>query len=220
MSVYSDVQTLIGEVNGETYYTSTHLCNAINEATLYIYGRMKHKLITASISFGPGSDIVTIPSTVYISQTLTYDNKVWFPTTYARLEQYDAYWKLATTGQPRWFVLHEWNKIRCWPSPDTMYTFTLNGIEYPNEIDGSTVTDIVDNTFVKNAIVYRACANLVEHDFPQMADYYYAQSEENLHKGLVEKRNNLSHNIRRLRPGTLFTNAQSGSIRLGKRINY
>ena len=220
MSIYSEVKTLIGEPSGATYYTNAHICHAINEASLNIYAQLRSKHITASLTFGVGTSTVSIPSTIMIPRWIEYANHQWFPTTYARLEQYNQYWRTEGATRPSWFVLTDWNHLRCWPEPDTAYTFTLHGVPYPTEIDGSSVLDITDSSAIKSAIVYRTVGNLVEHDFPQLADYYFAESQQFLHEARIAFRNQQSHNIKRLMPGTAFTNAQSGSIRIGSRMKH
>ena len=218
MSLYSDVRTLIGEVTTPVYFTLAHVCDAINEAILGVYTKTRHKSTSTTITFGVGASVVAIPTSIMIPQKLEYNSKSWFPTTFARLEQHNQYWREASAAQPRWVVLRDWNHLQCWPDPDTTYTFTIYGCPYPAEIDGSAVVDISDSSQIKNAIMYRAAASLVEHDFPQSADYFRVESERNLLDFNISNRNKQSHNIRRLRPGVLFTNAQSGSIKLGQRM--
>jgi hypothetical protein len=220
MSVYSDVKTLIGEPSGATYYTNAHICHAINEAELNVYMQLRNKHTSASLTFGVGVSTVVIPSTIMIPKWIEYGGHQWFPTTYARLEQYNQYWRTEGTTRPSWFVLTDWNHLRCWPDPDATYNFTLHGVPYPDEVDGSTTLETVDSPFVKSAIAYRAVANLVEHDFPQLAAYYFNEAQEYLMKAKINFRDQQSHNLKRLQPGTVFTNAQSGSILLGSRMKH
>jgi len=218
MSLISDIKELLDETGTATFWTAQHIADAANRAQMDVWARVRHDLVSVVLSVDINDDIVLIPSTILIPLYITLNNKKYFPTTHAKLEQEDRKWRAAAQGYPKWFVVWDAGHFRVWPRPNSLYEFELIGVQYPPTELTDAVLDITAPTLLKQSITHLAAAELVEFSRPQLADAWRAESialELNFKKLL---RNRDTHRITRLRPASRVGHAGAGVISIGK--NY
>lgn len=151
------------------------------------------------------------------------DQKYWI-TDRSKLEQYNNNWKQFTPALPRWFVLWDAFHIRCFPSPDQNYAFTLYGVPWGTEV-GTSTEDITADPILKLAIAYKAAANILETTRPDTADAYMRESAELLNRYRIRLRNANTNNMRRMKPGVgastsdITIAANKGVIKIGRRLS-
>jgi hypothetical protein len=214
------VQETIDESGAGVFWPVQTVCDAINDAILEVLPIAFFPQTNTTITFIQGDDIVAWPNTTITwPQYLEYAGQTYFPTSHAQLERYDRWWRNAGQSQPRFFVLWDEAHLRIWPSPDKTYVFNIWGPAWPTEITTSVndITTLPD--LLRQALAFRACTRLFQYTRPDLAEAFMKEAEE--HEALWRKtwRRFQSHNIKRLRPGTGFTAAQSGSVRIGRRMD-
>jgi hypothetical protein len=213
-NIVADVQRLLADAG--VFWSDSHVCDAVNDVQLQLAAITRHQLVSVDLVIPAGALLVDIPVTVYIPQTLRFNNEVYFPTTHARLEQHSRNWRSATTGRPSWFVLWDAEHFRPFPVANQEYTFQLTGVAWPQEVLVVNPTITADRTF-KLAIANMAAGQLLRYTRPDLAEAYEAEALEALRRFKSTLGRQQSHNLKRVRPGTAFTAAQSGSIKLGSR---
>lgn len=220
LGLLTDVQTIIDETGAAVFWPLQTVCDAINDAVLEMMPIAFMPTTSTTLTLNLNDDIVAWPSNIIAwPQYLEYAGQTYFPTSHAQLERYDRNWRNAFRSQPRFFVLWGESHLRVWPQPDQTYNFTIWGPAWPTEIT-PLVTDIPTlPDSLRQALAFRAAARLFQYTRSDLADAYMKEAEE--YEALWRKtwRRFQSHNIKRLRPGTGFTAAQSGSIRIGKRMD-
>jgi hypothetical protein len=162
-----------------------------------------------------GQSLIAIPSTIMIPKYLLYNNRKYFITTHAKLEQYDNKWLTTPTAFPIHWLLRDAFYLRPYPRPDQEYIFTMWGVPWPTEVTAS-VLDITAPRNLKQAIAHKAAALLFEHTRPDLTDVMTKESEEFLMRYRTQLRNQHSHNISRIRPGNRLSTAQRGTVRIGQ----
>lgn len=215
MSIVSDVQELVNDTG--VFYPIDQVYDAVNEAQLQLYAQTKWATTTATLGLNTNDDLVVIPSSVLIPQYLEYNTQRYFPTSHAKIEEYNRKWRLEPIGRPIFFVLWDAEHFRVWPRPDKTYDFLLTGIGWPAEISAGNTTITADRTY-QSAVAFRAASILVEFLRPDLADFFESECQDALTRFKHTLRNAQSHNIRQLRPGTKFTVASHGVVRVGKNM--
>jgi hypothetical protein len=218
MSVITDIRTLLDERSSAVFWTDQHIYDAANQAQLDIYASLKAQQGSAVMSLNSGQDIVSIPPTIMIPQYIEFNNKTYFPTTHAKLEQWNRAWRGEALAQPKWFVLWDWEHFRVWPRPDQGYDFTLWGVTWPSEFSASNESITADRV-LQAAIAFRAASYLLELTQPLLAAEMARESAEYETRYKTRLRNRQSHRPTALKPGTAFTAAQSGVISLGRKFS-
>lgn len=214
MSAVVFVQTMINDVG--VFWPIQTVLDSLNEAQLHLYAETRWAITTQTMNLGSGVDIIPIPSGMIIPKWIEGTNLLYnpsvkqrmFPTTQRQLETYLRTWKGDSLGQPLYFALWDATHWRCFPRPDGLgsgpggtYPMTVFGIGIPNEI-ADTVTDLIGPFNYTQAVLHYAAALLLELTRPDIADTFIAQANEHVLAFKKRIRNNLSHNIRTLTPGT------------------
>lgn len=214
MSVFNDLNILLAELGGGVFWPNEYLYDALNEALLEVWVKTRPQYVSATLGLVANDDRVAIPSTIMVPRFVLRDNLRYFVTTHAKLEQFDRSWKSNATGVPKHFVLWDAETLRVFPRPNGSYTFVVWGIGWPTEFSSSNQDLSVDRR-LKDAIVKRAGATVVEYVHPGAAEVLRAEAEqlENMYK--ISRRNAFGHVLHQLRPGTRLTAAQSGVIDIG-----
>jgi hypothetical protein len=217
MSLFTDIKTLLDEPGTGVFWTDADVYDAANEAALEVWASTKWQVTTATLTCTTSADLVALPCEIFIPQYYlgTYGKQ--FITSHAQAENWSREWKLAAPAYPRHLVIWDAEHLRPIPKPDATYTFTLVGLSWPTEISASNL-DLTAAANLKHAIMLRAASELLEHTLPDLADTMYNESIEAELAFKEQLRNQQSHNIRRLKPGSLFQRAQGGSIRLGQKL--
>ena len=219
MSVVSDVREMIGEASA-AFYTDQQVYDAINETQMDMWMGSKWLVTTATLTTTASAEFAAIPTDVMIPQYVEKDGRKWFPTTMARLEQWDPQWHAELPAQPQWFVLWDATTFRMGPKPDATYTFHVVGPAWPPTEVTSTSTDLTIPDLLYRAIVHRAAASIMEYTQPQLADVLAKEAKDLEHSWEMELRNAQSHNIWQLKPGNRMSNAQAGNIRSGRKFPW
>lgn len=209
MGIISQVQILLND-NG-VFWPFLQVLDAVNEAQLWAYAQTKWQRTPFSLSLVAGTDLFTLPTGVVIpgwietaipsTDGLTTSHTRGFPTTQRELEHFLRTWRGQQPDVPRYFVIWDAYTLRLFPRPDKAYNYTLWGVSYPTEIT-SDVT-LGGPELYQLAVQNMAAALLFEATRPDLADVYMGMAEEQIVKVKVQLRNQQSHNIRRLRPGSV-----------------
>lgn len=219
-TILAEVEQLINESGGSVWWTAAQVNDAINQSLVDIWANLKWNIVNTPFTVTTGSgDIFAFDNThIMIPQFFLIQNIKMFLTNQDELENWSRRWKMETPGQPYWFVLWDESHFRVFPTPDATYTFDLWGVPWPPEFSNEA-TDIAVDPMLRHAIVFRACANLMEFTQPQLADVFMQDSMK--HEGLYSShlRKQLGVNISRLRPttGAGWVQAQFGDIRVGRK---
>jgi len=230
---------------GDIFWPAQQLYDCGNEVLIDMwsaFGRQNTPIQLTNTDFvvSSGTDIfpynataIMIPSYVVLNTTTssgaasqTIDQRYW-TSDITKLEQWSNNWRQNIPAQPKWFLTWDAFHLRCFPSPDQTYTFTLFGVPWPTELSTGT-EDITADPVFKLAVAYKAAANVLEYSRPDTADSYLKESEELLNRYRIRLRNQETNNMRRFRPvvaapggqGTDLTMAATkGVIRIGRRTN-
>ena len=211
MTIVEELQILLDESGGSTFWTADHLYDALNYANLINWINTKRVLLATPLIVEAGSNYIDIPPEILIPQYVQDDEKKYFTTTLAKLERYSPTWKTQPAGVPQYFIRFGVEKLRPWPTPDLDYRYTLVGLGWPTELS-STNDDLTAPALCRQAIVYRAASSLMEFTNPNLADVFANEAEDAEHKHTLQHRNHFSHNIRSIRPANRFNRQQSGNI--------
>jgi len=214
MSSINTIRTYINDPDG-IIFPDNYLYDCINDTLLDMYSDTKPETTSATLTLNTDDDIVSIPPAIMIPQQVIYDNKPYYITTQAELERWSRTWRTADQAQPRWFIRFDHNRIRVWPRPDQLYSMTVWGIGWPDEIT-STNTVIDDDSRWRQAVEHKTASKLLELSRPDLAEIHEKAYQENRHGYVINQRNNQGHNIRQLKPATRNNTAQIGSIRVGR----
>lgn len=217
MSLISDVQIQINESGGAIWWTLPQVVDAINVALLDTWGLIRYAIATSTITTTASNALVGFDSgTIMIPQWIQNNNLKLFPTTYAMLEDWNHNWLNETPATPQWYVQWDAQNIRLWPPPDSTYTFIMYGTPWPPLVSvGSPDISGLD-PHLRNVIIHRATAYLLEETQPQLADGYYAEAEEHQKRFWRQIRNMGGDNTLRLMPGKGWVLARSGDVKLGR----
>lgn len=214
MSSINTIRTYINDPDG-IIFPDNYLYDCINDTLLDLFSDTKPETTSATLTLNTDDDIVSIPPAIMIPQQVVYNNKPYYITTQAELERWSRTWRTADKAQPRWFIRFDHNRIRVWPRPDQLYSMTLWGIGWPDEIS-STNTSIDDDSRWRQAIEHKTASKLLELSRPDLAEIHEKAYQENRHGYIINQRNNQGHNIRQLKPATRNNMAQIGSIQVGR----
>lgn len=215
MSLVSDVQELLDETGVGTFWPKAHIYDACNQAQLDVWAKSHHDTVTSTLTLSNNSDLVAIPTGVYIPLYLTRSNTVYWPTTQARLEQHDREWKKVGKAAPKWFVMWDQETFRVFPKSDATYNFVLWGVRYPpTEVSGSA-EDITAPSLIKQAVASTAAGLLTMETRPDLSEGFLDQAKDLLQQFMVQRRNLGGHRIWRLRPGMREDVAAAGNIDVG-----
>lgn len=223
MSLVSEIRILIDEQSGGVFWTDSQVYNAANEAQIDVWAASGWDTIKTNFIVNPGDDLVAYDPVLMIPQYFLLNNKKYFPTTMAKLEQYDRQWKGTNRQQPKWFAQFDHTRFRVFPSPDAIYSFDLWGLRYPPTEISALALDITAPELVRRAVMYRAVARLTLATRPDIAAMMTTQAMEAINNWNIRIRNRQSNKIVRVYPGVdrrmhLQHRAQSGVIKLGR--NY
>lgn len=217
MSLFSEIKIMIDEPGEGVFWTDSQVYDAANEAMLEMWAVGKYQISTATLTATAGADLIDLPCTLMIPQYFVGTGGKYFMTTHAQTENWLREWKLQARGYPKHLILWDTEHVRPVPSPDQTYTYQMVGLSWPTEINALN-QDLIAPRQLKYAIVLKAASNLVESTLPDLADAWHkeALNAEADHRRIT--RNSQSHNIGRLRPGTTFTQAQQGNLKVGMRF--
>ena len=219
MSLVSDIQQAVDETSGAVFWSTDQIYDAANAAILDAFTITRHEFVLATMTVTAEADLVDIPATIMIPQYILGTDGKYFPTTQAKLEQENRAWRGTALGQTKFFVLWDIEHFRCYPRMNVDYAFDVGGVPWPTVGEVmATNTDISVPGLLKQAITHKAIATLLDATQPMLADVHTSEADQLLYKFKRQYRNRSGHNIRRIRPGTLFTKAQSGVIRIGDRF--
>ena len=218
MSIVTDVRVWLGGT-ATTFWSDAHVVDALNEVQFELQSEVKGAFwVVGTLTLTANDDLVMIPSNVMIPKAILGTAGKYFPTTQAKLEQECREWRGRTPGRPTHFVVWDAFTLRVYPRPDTTYLFEVEGVPWPTTELTTAVLDLTASEDWKRILALRAAAQLLEFTQPQLSDAYEREAQELLSDYKVSLRNRQGHNIRRLRPGTLFTRAQSGNLTVGRRF--
>lgn len=221
MSLLTDVQVLVDETSGPVFWVIEQVYDALNQALEDTWLSVPAWNYTSTpILLSSGQDRIALATTsLMIPQYLLgLDSKKFFPTTHAMLEDWSSTWRNTTPARPQWLVLWDAFTLRVFPTPNTNYIYNITGVPWPAEISGSN-TDLIADPLIKQAIVNRAVANLLELTQPELADHHEALALEFERMYARQVRNQGGHNTLRLAPGKAWQVAGLGDIRLGRRYS-
>lgn len=212
MSLVSDVQELLDEVNGSVFWTADHIYDALNEALIHAYADTQFTTSEGTSTATESSNFMTIPTTIMIPQYIVMGGKEYWPSSYPDLERYSQNWRGEGVGLPKAFIPVSWNVMRIWPAPDTTYDeVSVFGTPWPTEING-TNTDLTADRAFKRHIVLEAGASLVKNTLPQFAQIWAVESLEEKREWKRHLRNHKGRfRVWRLRPATSFSINRGGS---------
>lgn len=227
-------------VPGDIFWPAQQLYDATNEVMDDYWPQAARQpipvqLATAALVVGTGTDIylfdstgdtIMIPTFVVLNTMIanaSIDQK-YFTSDQTKLEQWSRNWRGSTPAQPRAFILWDALHLRCFPTPDQTYTFTVFGVPWPVEL-GTGTEDITADPIFKMAIAYKAAANVLESTRPDVTDSYLKESEELMLRYRIRLRNQQTNNLRRLKPGSgdqqtdIVIGGYKGVIKIMRRLS-
>lgn len=214
-----DIRQLLDEAGGSTFWPVAHLYDAANHAQILTWASTKHDIIQVTFTVDINNDIVALPASILIPQMFTLNNKKYFPTTMAKLEQYNREWKATTQAQPKWFAIWDAHNVRIFPRSDALYEFELWGVRYPPTELAVGTEDITAPRLVKQAVAHRAAGLLLEATRPDLSDAMESEALMLERKYKQQLRNRGGHRIWFLRPESKFARGQSGVIEIGRQYS-
>lgn len=218
--VVATVQNIMNESGAGVFWPVQQVFDAINDAQLEKEALAYYPIVQSTVSFTQGADLVPWPNTVLqYPQYLEFGGRPYWIITQAELERYDRNWRNETQNQPSFFVLWDEQHIRPYPLADQTYVFNIWGPGWGTEITSATTDFTATNALFKLAIAFKAAAILFQYSRSDLAAAYVKESDYYYARFRIQWRRQQGDNIKRLRPGTAFTHAQAGNIRIGKRID-
>lgn len=211
MTLIDRVHFLLNDAN--VFWTDAQVYDTVNEVQLEVMRELKWKRQTFVLAMNTGDDLISIPPTCLIPQFFEHNNRRWFPSAQIALERYLRQWKTEPVDVPRDFIVWDMEHFRVYPRPDQPYDFTLWGVVYPTEVSASNPDVEGDDENLREGLAYQTAAELLNLTRPDIAEVYMQAGQVKLHEVAVRLRNQQGHNIRVIKPGTLFTRAQGGDIR-------
>lgn len=219
MSLVSEVQKLVDESGGATWWIQQQVFDACNEALQEDWALMRPAAGTSAFSVSTGTDIFTFDTAaIMIPQYFVYDTlgvKL-FPTVHDELENWSRRWRGQAAARPQWMVQWDAAHYRVFPTPNATYSFTLWGVPWPVEI-GTSTQDATLETFQRKAVILRAAALLLDLTQPDLADAYRAEASDHAKRAIANTRGQFDSNVDRMRPGTGWAIAQNGRIGMGRK---
>jgi hypothetical protein len=206
MSAVQDVQMFLHDSG--VFWPTAQVVDALNEAQLQVFVQTKWKKTSVTLSMNTGDDVISIPPSILVPQYIEDSTTRYFPTTQVELERCTRAWRGEGLNAPEVFVLWDATHLRCWPRPDQPYDLTLWGLGWPTT--QTSTSDLEGPEMVKLAILNLATALCLDATRPDLAELYRMQGEEQILKVKKLLRNNQSHNIQRLRPGTKIDIQKAG----------
>jgi len=209
MSIVSQVQVLLNDTG--VFWPMEFVLDAINQAQLWAFAQTKWQRKSWQLQLVTGTDLFALPGDVLIPgwiETVVpltggeVSTTRGFPTTHRELEHNIRTWRSSGLDAPKYFVIWDAFTLRLFPRPDKAYTYNLWGVGYPTEILDTT-TFIAGPPQYVLAIQNMAASILFEATRPDLADIYMKTAQDQIQNFKVRLRNQQSHNIRRLRPGTV-----------------
>lgn len=227
MSLVSELRILLDEQAGGVFWTDSQVYNALNRAQLDVWAASNWDSIKTTFTVNSTGDIFSFNSSIMIPQYFVINNKEYFPSTMAKLEQYVrsssgvGSWRNTKAAQPFWFIQFDATRFRVYPKPDATYSFDLWGVRYPPSEISATTADITAPELVKRAVVYRAAALLMVATRPDLAAAMMEDAEKQIQDWNKRLRNRQGHRIFRLKPLVdprmdRFNKAQMGVIKLAR----
>jgi len=219
LSAVTDVQLLLNDTG--VFWPEAQVLDAINQAQLEVFARTKWARSATTLAVVRGQDFIPIPSSVLVpswiegpavDQDGSINPKRLFPTTHWELETYSRLWRGSDLAQPRHFVLWDSKNFRLYPRPDRAYVYTLWGVGLPTEVTDAVVGLAGPKNYTL-AVTNHAVGLLLLATRPDLAVVYFQRAEDQMIAFRKHLRNQQSHNIRMLRPGSSFDVQQSGQIR-------
>ena len=213
MSIVTDLETYLDEAGGAVFWGNQQVYNALNEGQIKVWTDTRFDLVESDFTVNLGDDIVAFNTTAIMvpqyfikvpdGDTNTNELVKYFPTTMAKLEQFQRNWRNDADkepSQPRWFAVWDMSHFRIYPHPDKTYTFQLWGINWPQTEISTGTTDITAPEMIKRAVMYRAAERLFTYTRPDLAKQSGDLAVEVQQLWRRQFRNRQSHNITRLKP--------------------
>lgn len=217
MSLITEVRTLLDEANGGVFFLDQQVYDALNEAQLEMLTGDKVRLETATLTVGVGDSTVSIPTNIMVPKWIEDNTKKYYPTTHTKLEQYSRSWRKHAPAKPEFFILRDFRALDIWPVSNGTYTYTMFGTDWGTEINASNSDlDHDPSEPLRQSIVYRAAAGLMELTQPQWSAIMMKEAEDYASRHARQLRNSFSHNTTTLRPGNKASSANSGIIKFGR----
>lgn len=226
MSLITDVEIQLNQPNGavgdpgSAWWSQQQIIDAINVSLLDTWGLIRYAYTTSTITTTASQAITGFDSTtIMIPQYILNTGQYLWPTTFALLQDWSANYRNNVFATPQWFVQWDAQNLYLWPTPDQTYTFVLYGVPWPPLISG-TASDIAGlDPHLRNVIIHRASAYLLEETQSQLADNFDREATEHERRFWKQVRNMQGHNTFRLAPTRGWTGAQTGDITLGRRFS-
>lgn len=219
-----DLQMLLNEdpggqnlAQGPVFWPILQLYDALNQSLIDTYGLIRYAFTTATMTINPGDELIQWPvAQIMIPQYIIYNGVKIFPTTHAMLQDWSTNWFNSTPAQPKWVVQWDAQHFRLFPASNASYTFSLAGVPWPTII-GTGTEDIPGlDPLLRRVIVLRAAAYLFEATQPELADALTGEALEYERRYWRQVRNQLGDNVTRLRPGTGWSIANFGDVKIGR----
>lgn len=211
MSLVSEVRDLLGEASA-VFWPDQQVYDAINQAQINAFANYPILSTSTSLVVPQDADFITIPPSIMIPSYIATSTGNKFITTEPELEEYAIRWMETTPGEPKHFILWDTMYLRVFPRASAWYTYTIYGVPWPTEIDGSTqdVTNI--HKQYRLAIIYDAVSVLFEASRPDLAQAYRELADQYLSDSRSSLRTAHPHNTLRLRPGNKTSTRHRGVI--------
>lgn len=221
MSLFTDIREKLDETS-TVFWPDAQVYDAANEAQMETWVATKWTVTTHTLTATTSAQFCTYnPTAIMVPHHVLLSGRKYFITDQAKLEQFSREWRSFGLGQPRHFVL--WDAasglVRPFPRPDAAYNFSLVGLGWPPEEIAAGQLDITAPALLKDAIVLRACATLLEYTQPVIGATMLNEAEGTERDFRRQLNRRLGHNIARLRPAAAFNHAQSGVLALGRRYH-
>lgn len=219
MSLVTEVQQLVDESGGATWWTAQQVYDAINEAMSEDWAVLKPQSGTATLTVTAGADILAFDTDSIMVPQYFVDpvlNTKLFPTTHDELENWSRRWREESAAKPKWLVQWDASHYRVFPQSDAQYEFVLWGVPWPPEI-GTATTDASLDKMQRKAVKLRAAASLLDLTQPDLADAYRVEAADAIKRQAIGLRQAFDGNVDRLRPGVGWTIAQFGRINMGRK---
>ena len=217
MSLVTDIQQLVDESGGATFWTAQHVYDSANQAQFDMWAATPAwNFLTTPFTLSSGNDIVVFStSTIMIPQYLldTSSAKIYI-TNHDMLQDYSSGWRNEPPARPKYCVLWDAEHLRVFPRADAAYTYTLCGVPWPTEITAAN-PDMLGDPLIIRSVALRAAAKLLEFTQPQLADAYELQAMEMERRFQSQLRRQQGANTLRLAPSRTWQH--NGDIAVTRR---
>jgi hypothetical protein len=211
MNILTDLQALVDDAG--VFWTQGQMLDALNWALVDAALLCDVNRVSTDLDITAGDTFVQIPSAIMVPKAIVNDEGEVYVVPQISLERYASTWRESTPCKPVSFVQFDADTLRIWPASDADYTYTIEGLGWPDEITVGNTNLTYDHPFV-HGVMYRAGAALVEATLPQAGDTFMMLSDQHLGEYRANIRKRGGHTMLRLRPATKTQRAHGGNIRI------